>query len=141
MDQSVLEEKINSLRAEIANIKYSHDKDIREIKEKSKEQDQDAKKMIRIMSTISESIVEMKVLNDNMQKLLVQNSNKIESIDRKIEDKIERTDKRINTVKKEIQDRALEGHLKILPMIRDNLPNLIFLGILFVLMTLLQGGF
>lgn len=133
-------EKFNSLQKDIDSVKDLYGREIKEIKTHNKWQDNETRSMNKFMATISEAIVEMKVLNENMQKLLIQNSEKIQSIDDKIEKKIEKTDKRIDTVREEIKSQALESHLKILPMIKGVLPNLIVLGILFLLMTLLQSG-
>ena len=129
-------EKFKSLEKDIA----IHGRELKEVKTHNKWQDEEYRNMNRYMQNISEAIVEMKVMNKNMHQLLLHNSNKVDDIDKKIDNKIEATENKIESIKEIISSESLKHHFDLRLMFKQWIPPLILFGLLYLIINIIEGG-
>lgn len=130
-------ERFKSLEKDIESLKDIHGRELKDIKAHNKWQDEEYRNMNRYMQNISEAIVEMKVLNQNMQQLLMQNAEKVKEIDDKIDSRIEATDIKIDALRDSFHDESLKSHFDIRSLIKQWIPILIVLGLIQAVITLI----
>lgn len=111
--------------------------DIKELKLHNKWQDEEYRSMNKYMQNISEAIVEMKVMNENTNKLLINNAEKVEAINDKIDRKIETTDRKIDNVKESFVKETMKHHYDLRLLIKQWLPPLILLGLYQLIINIL----
>lgn len=122
-------ERFKSLQKDVENLKDIHGRELKEIKNHNKWQDEEYRNMNRYMQNISEAIVEMKTMNKNMQEILMQNSDKVKEIDEKIDNRIEATDIKIDALKDSLHNESLKSYFDVRSLIKQWIPILIILGL------------
>lgn len=94
--------------------------------------------MGKYMQNISEAIVEMKVMNKNMNELLVHNTKKVDEINDKIDKKIESTDRKIDDVKESFVKETMKHHYDMRTLLKQWIPPLLLLGLYQLVISILN---